>query len=159
MICRKVSPMPDVVRSFSCTSVIFSSLISLVSIAAKVIAVATCLISSLQDLVTELVRLLLPISSGSVDPAKRAPQSGTNLMTSYYFSIYMDVEVIGEFFREVSEWGRESAPCRSYWLLLSGGLDGAMAAGSAWLSHHHHSSHRAAKKPPACTSMHPLRAR
>ena len=54
--------MPDIVRSFSCTSVILSILISLLSIAAKVMAVATCLISSLlQDIVLKLVWLLLPI--------------------------------------------------------------------------------------------------
>ena len=80
--------MPDVVRSFSCASVILSSLISLVSIAAKVMAVATCLISSLQDLVTELVRLLLPISSVDHQPRSYSPGGAcaakrTNLMTSY----------------------------------------------------------------------------
>lgn len=55
-------------------------------------AVATCLISSLQDIVLELVRLLC--------------RSEFNL-SDVILSFGMDVEVIGEFFREVSERVRE----------------------------------------------------
>ena len=91
--------MPDIVRSFSCMSVIFSILISLLFNCCKSDGCGNLFDFVAPRYCTRTCEASLPIRLTTT-------ASEFNL-SDVILSFGMDVEVIGEFFREVSERVRE----------------------------------------------------